>query len=541
MNCREILQQSEKMFSRRGSWLSYCQAIADQFYPERRDFTQSLVLGDELASHLFESYPVVARRELGNALSTMLRPRSKQWFHASTGRPDLDDLPSVKAWFEHADKVMYRAIYDPKAQFVRATKQCDHDYVAFGNGVISYEESPTRDALFFRNWHLRDCAWVEDDTGVINRLDRKMKMQARNVVRRWPKTAHADIKRSATQDPFKEWEIVHIVMPADEYETAKKAGKRPWVSLYIDRANEVVLQEGFVHEFGYVVPRWHLVSGFEYAFSPATVAALGDGRMLQDLSRILIESAEKALDPPMVATQEALRSDVNIYAGGITWVDANYDEKTGDPLRQLEQRGNVNVGVELQQSVRAMLTEAFFLNKLTIPNTTGDMTATEVQIRVEEYIRGALPVFEPIEVEYNAPLLDGVFNMLMRNRAFDMKNFPKELHGKEITYVFDSPIQTNEKTLKVAAFQQVAQIAGIKAQVAQVEPSLDWDVASRDAYEGAGAAADWFKSEDELAVEAEQKQQEAALGNVATLLQQGAGVAGQVADASMKMQEAGIA
>lgn len=36
---------------------------------------------------------------------------------------------------------------------------------------------------------------------------------------------------------------------------------------------------------------------------------------------------------PLIPVQEALRSDVAVYSGGITWIDAEYDERLGEALR----------------------------------------------------------------------------------------------------------------------------------------------------------------------------------------------------------------
>jgi hypothetical protein len=69
-----------------------------------------------------------------------------------------------------------------------------------------------------------------------------------------------------------------------------------------------------------------------------------------------------------------------LYAGGITWVDEEYDEKLGAALRPLEQdfRG-FNYGVQMNADTRAMLHRAFFLDALT-PFAQGnkDETAYEV-------------------------------------------------------------------------------------------------------------------------------------------------------------------
>jgi hypothetical protein len=38
------------------------------------------------------------------------------------------------------------------------------------------------------------------------------------------------------------------------------------------------------------------------------------------------------------------------------------------------------------------------------------MTAREVSVRQQEFIRNLLPLFEPIEVEYNSKLLDKTYS-----------------------------------------------------------------------------------------------------------------------------------
>jgi hypothetical protein len=64
----------------------------------------------------------------------------------------------------------------------------------------------------------------------------------------------------------------------------------------------------------------------------------------------------------MIATIDAVRSDLALYAGGVTWVDPEYDEKMGEALRPITQdfRG-FNFGVQMNQDARAMINAAFFL------------------------------------------------------------------------------------------------------------------------------------------------------------------------------------
>ena len=79
---RRLLELDTKMFTtQRDTLLILWQEIAEQFYPERADFTYQRTAGETFASDLDTSYPVLARRDLANAFGSMLRPPAKQWFH----------------------------------------------------------------------------------------------------------------------------------------------------------------------------------------------------------------------------------------------------------------------------------------------------------------------------------------------------------------------------------------------------------------------------------------------------------------------------
>jgi hypothetical protein len=91
-----------------------------------------------MARNLMTSYPVIARRDLGNSFGAMLRPTAKDWFKMRTRRPDTEDTTS-KQWLEWAGKFTKNVMYDRRAQFTRATKEADHDFAAFGQCVLTAE------------------------------------------------------------------------------------------------------------------------------------------------------------------------------------------------------------------------------------------------------------------------------------------------------------------------------------------------------------------------------------------------------------------
>lgn len=542
MDPKPLIEQGDHLFGKRGTLMSMWQDIADNFYPERADFTVTRTLGDQFADSLATSYPALVRRDLGNSLGTMQRPTSIDWFHMRAKREEWEDQPA-KEWLEWATGVQKRAMYDRTALFKRASKESDHDIGAFGQSVKTVELNRNGDGLLFRCWHLRDTVWAEDAEGQICTVHRKWKPTVATLVKLYGNRVHTkvgDKMVGPNKKPYEEINCRHIVMPAEEYDGPYIGkGKTPWVEITIDVDNFHVMECVGLSYRKYIIPRWQTVSGSQYSFSPATVVALPDARLLQAMTRTLLEAGEKYTNPPMIAVQEAIRSDISIYAGGITWVDAEYDEKLGEVLRPLTQdKGGMPIGFEMADRTMAMLKEAFFLSKLDLPQSGPEMTAYEVGQRVQEYIRNAAPLFEPLEDEDNAAVCDATFDLLLRHGAFgSAQDMPQSLRGKDIEFRFESPLHDAVERQKGQKFVEAkAMLADTLALDPTVSANIDITTAFRDVLQSIGVPAKWMRSEDEAAaiIEGEKQQQEAA-----TLLQTmgaGAEVAKTIGEAGQAIE-----
>jgi hypothetical protein len=524
---KTLIEMGERLFQARLPLVSLWQEVADNFYPERADFTYRRSLGDDFAAHLTTSYPILARRELGNSLSAMLRPKEEPWFHARTDR-DEDEDDAEREFLEWLTGTMRRAMYDPVTQFTRATKEGDHDFAAFGQCVISVELDRSKMALLYRNWHLRDVAWRDNYAGVIDCIHRKWKPTAMDLVRLFGKNVHTKVKELAEshdgKNKYDEVECRHIVIASEDYDGDKRF---PFRSVYIDVKNEHVMEDVGAWTPIYVIPRWATVSGSQYAHSPATWAALPDARLLQAMTLTLLEAGEKAANPPMIATHEVVRTDIQMFAGGTTWVDAEYDEKLGEALRPVNQDySGVQYGLEMNDRVGAMIKEAFFLNQIAPLPTTGEMTAFEVGQRIQDYIRKALPLFEPIEQEYNGALCDRTLSLLLRNGAVPLEIIPDSLKGQDIRFRFESPLHEIAERKKGNLLLEARALTLTAAEINPTSTAiLNAPAALRDALKGIGAPAKWMNSEEAVA----EAQEEAAAQEQAASMLESAKVASEAA------------
>jgi hypothetical protein len=283
--------------------------------------------------------------------------------------------------------------------------------------------------------------------------------------------------------------------------------------------------------------------GSQYGYSPAVVSALPDARLIQAMSLTLLEAGEKYADPPMIGTQEAIRSDVQLFAGGFTWVDYEYDERLGAAMKPAyDVRGGegLRYAVDMSEGVKGSIAKAFFLDSLALPPAdTKDMTAFEVQQRISEWIRRAMPIFEPMEFEYNGALCEETWNILMNNGAFgNPANMPDALSGANVRFRFESPLHESADRRKGQKFLE-AKAALVEA--AELDPGapamLDAKKALRDALDGIGIPADWTRDEREMdeinKIRAEQEQAAAAMQG----LGQTAGVAKDLGDAANSFAE----
>jgi hypothetical protein len=218
----------------------------------------------------------------------------------------------------------------------------------------------------YRCWHLRDLAWAENAEGVIDTVHRNWKPTARDLVQIFGSKVHTKVRDKIPQEPFCEIKCRHVIVPSEDY---GKEFKTPYVSVYIDIENQHIMEEVGIFNKMYIIPRWQTVAGSQYAYSPATIVALPDARLIQSITRVLLEAGEKAVDPPMVASREVFRDDFNLMAGGITWADVEMDVDIRNVITEFGKTSNLPAGLNIRDDVRVMISQAFYLDKLTLPSS----------------------------------------------------------------------------------------------------------------------------------------------------------------------------
>jgi len=544
--CEELLRISGTAFEKFRPWYQLNQDIAENFYPMRADFTTSLNL-QNFAGDSMDSSPFQARETLGNSIDAMLR--QGQWFRMGTGDADLDKRPANLVALTRGTTALTSIVYHRDSGVTGALKELDMDWVAFGANVMSVEASSALQNLVYKPWHLRDNAWIVNKDGVIDWNNRNLRMSARDIKKKfdqgeWTGTMAPAIRDAAQRDPLKEFLIRHILMPSDEIygssqKDMKRLGGKPYVSIYIDVENRTYLNDRGSAVFNYVIGRNRTLSGLPFGFSPMALNSIADARMLQELSLVILEQGQKAVDPPTIGAGHVFTRDINLFAGGHTEVDLPDEASLKDVFATVE-TGQVGVGLEIKQDTRNLIAEAWLLNKLMLP-TLRDMREVEVMVRTDEFRRAALPFFQPIESNYHGEFLGVSYDMAVHLRMMRPDMFTAELRGKGVNFTFTSPLNEAEGTEIVRQYYEAVNIVAAGAKVDQTIANLfDIRKATEDAITR-GTRSDWLVPEEQRKEADKQADVVSGLTQAAQIGREAAGVTADMANASLAAQQAGLA
>lgn len=518
-NAVELIKRGDNRFSKRASLDGLRQEIALNFAPWLASWQAEPQWGQDFCSHLLDGTPLMVARDFIGQIRAMLRPSGKQWFWHRTGVDTINNDVEARSYLDWRSTVQMRVLSDRTAGFDRATAQADEMFGLFGDLVISVDLDPTFTDLRFRNWHTADCVWAVGNDNQVDVMTRRERVSTRVLMQRHGKekrrdgspALHEKITEAYEKNPDQEFEIRHEVIPCEEYDAynAKKPFRREhdttkWCSVWVDVAHKQIIREVDVPTFRYVVPRWMTVPGMPYAISPATTIALPDARLIQQQMGAILEAAEKQINPPLIGYADTVRGTVDLQAGGLTWVDKAYDDRTGAPLQALELGKNFGLGIDSLQHTQEMLKKAFFLDILRMPDTRNSKSTVEVQFLIDEYVRAALPLFAPMQAEYNTALLYESDKLIEMVGGYRARAKPESLKKLELQYQWDNPLGDMIERQKAHLVSEVAQlgqtVAALQAAAAQAPAlhQIDLERMFKEAAIGVGAS-NWLRDDREVA------------------------------------------
>ena len=227
------------------------------------------------------------------------------------------------------------------------------------------------------------------------------------------------------------------------------------------------MQESGFQEFPYVVPRFLKATGEVMGRSPAMVA-LPDVKMLNLMSKTIIQAAQKLIDPPLLVPDDGFLLPVRTQPGGLNF----FRSGTRDTITPLNTGANIPIGLNMEEQRRTAIRSAFYVDQL-LTGGSPNMTATEVVQRQEERMRVIGPVLGRLMNEMLRPMIDRVFALMLRA---DMLAPPPEiLQGLDVDVEYVSPLARAQKSSSLNSTMKALEILLPLAQALPVADHINAD------------------------------------------------------------------
>ena len=506
-----LLSRFDRLKTQRQNWESHWQEVADYMQPRKADVTKSRSKGDKRTELIFDSSPLQSVELLSASLHGMLTNPSTPWFSLKFKNEGMEGEDEAKAWLESATEVMYSAFN--QSNFQQEIFELYHDLITFGTAAMFIEEDD-EDNLKFSTRHINEIYISENDKGRIDTVFRKFRISARAAIQKFGKVS-THIAVTAKKDPYEEVEILHAVYPRSDFNPTKQDKENmPFESIYMDADSGDELSVSGFKEFPFVVPRYLKASHEIYGRSPA-MTALPDVKMLNEMSKTIIKSAQKQVDPPLLVPDDGFLLPVRTVPGGLNF----YRAGTRDRIEPLNIGANNTLGLNMEEQRRNSIRNAFYVNQLMM-QTGPQMTATEVIQRNEEKMRLLGPVLGRLQSELLKPLIDRSFAILMRRNLFAQP--PEFLSGQDIEIEYVSPLAKAQKSTELSSIMRAIEIMGSLSNVAPVFDHINMDKLVRHLTNIVGVPQKILKPQSELnaerqeqAAQAQQQQQMQQLQQVA--------------------------
>jgi hypothetical protein len=521
-----LLSRFDRLKTQRQNWESHWQEVADYMQPRKADVTKTRSKGDKRTELIFDSSPLQSVELLSASLHGMLTNPSTPWFSLKFKSEGMEGEDEAKEWLESATEVMYSAFN--QSNFQQEIFELYHDLITFGTAAMFIEEDD-EDNIKFSTRHINEMYISENDKGRIDTVFRKFKISARAAIQKFGSVS-TNIAVIAKKDPYEEVEILHAVYPRADFNPKKQDKENmKFESVYLDADSGDELSVSGFREFPFVVPRYLKASHEIYGRSPA-MTALPDVKMLNEMSKTIIKSAQKQVDPPLLVPDDGFMLPVRTVPGGLNF----YRAGTRDRIEPLNIGANNTLGLNMEEQRRNSIRNAFYVNQLMMQDGP-QMTATEVIQRNEEKMRLLGPVLGRLQSELLKPLIDRAFAILMRRNLFAQA--PDFLSGQEIEIEYVSPLAKAQKSTELQSIMRAIEIMGSLSNVAPVFDHINMDKLVRHLTSIVGVPQKILKPQAELNAERQQAAQQQEQMQQMQQVQQLAEAGGKVAPLAKALPE----
>lgn len=436
MTVKQIKEKVGRLKAERSTWESHWQEIADYILPRKNTITSVKSPGQKRSVNVLTSIGIQSSELLAGALHGLLTNPNGEWFELTTGDVELDRNDNVRKWLQKTVKDIHNVLNN--SNFQTEVHELYTDLCAFGISPMYIEEDAI-DVVRFSTRFIAEIMVDENHMGYVDQVYRQWDWDAQKLVAEFGmNSVGAKVLESFKKSDGKKFCVIHAVYPRSIIDLQSKSEFK-YLSQYVLPEENIEMREAGFRDFPYVVPRWAKAAGEVYGRSPG-MNALPEVKMLNEMMETTIIGAQKVVDPPMQLPDDGFILPIITLPGGLNY----YRSGSNDIIKPIFNDSRIDFGFQVMDAHEKRVREAYYIDQLQL-NTGPQMTATEVMQRTEEKMRLLGPMLGRMNAEFLRPLVDRVFNIMLRTGKIDTKLIPAELTGRKIDVRYSSVIAKSQR------------------------------------------------------------------------------------------------
>lgn len=458
LSAEKVLEQFQHCSNEKLMQSSIWQAIKDIMLPTKSDPLNESSPGEAKFNQIFDSTAMVSLEDLASALHGMLSNPTSFFFGLTTGEPDFDNDDEVRLWIQDVVRKMHMVLNN--SNFQTEVHEYYLDLVGFGNGPLLMEED-VNDIVRFSERPLKEITIKENSKGRIDTFYRHFKLSPRGFYDEFGEENVPDfIKEQYKDGKTVEHEVIHAVYPKELAGYDSKS-KFPFISQYILKEKKKdILVKGY-REFPLVFGRWTKTAGESYGRGCGE-KALPEAKTLNEMVKTTVRGAQKVVDPPLQMPDDGFILPLITRPAGVNF----YRAGSQDRVEPIFNDSRVDFGFQVIEQKTMKIREAFYVDRLKLRDGP-QMTATEVNERIEQALRFMSPMLGRQQAEFLSPMVMRLYGICERRGLF--KPAPAKLKNKSLKIYYSSVMaaaqRMSEMTQIQRTFQAMAPLVAVNPMV----------------------------------------------------------------------------
>lgn len=445
-------------------------------------------------AELLDSTLTDSARTLAATIVSGITPANSQWLELrETGADATDgDVTTSSQWLSECSKRVWQAIH--AANFDSEAFDSVLSFVICGQCSLFVDYDRVKGGFRFQQLPISECYFDSVNGMTVDVLSREYQLTAAQIVSEFgAENASEKVNEMAKTEPGHKFDMLWYIGPRSlRNEGSPTAKNMPFMSVNMLCADKHIVRESGFNEFPVMVPRYLKIPGSQYARGPVS-DALPDAKELNALKRLEKQNAEMAVAGTFVAADDGVINTKNIRIGPRQIITAA-DPKNILPLAQA---GNFQLAFTMEDQLRAQIRRVMMADQLGAVGENGQMTATEVNERMNLIRQQMGPLFGRMQSEFLKPLAERCFMTMYRMGA--LPDAPEDMENVEFHVTFDNPLARAQRLAEVTAIQQAL---AMLLPLLQIDPSYidnyDVDAMLRDAAEALGVPTTQLRNVDDV-------------------------------------------